>query len=207
MKKPIIFGKWCPVPDHIWDVFDTLTSPEQRMVRAILKISRGRIRTVELTNTDLKRLAGLDKDSLPEARRGLAARGIVDAHKMGKESYGYEILDRAFPDSNESAPAQVPVYTPAAALDVDVDLDMKVVPRDVLFRPPTPTPAPAQVSASEPAPPPAPAIPAPAPSRPVVDMSTWLVNPKRPTTSTTKASPSPLPVATRPVVHPSMLPK
>jgi len=200
VKRPIIYKSWCPVPDHILDVFDAFTAPEMRLCRAILKLSRGRMMTVPVTNTRLKELAGLDRNSLPYARRGLVQRGIIAAAKAGKESYRYEILDPPIAETVKSK--ELPVFCTHS--------EARVIPQDELLRLLSPAPAlgvtPAPIAAASVITAPAPAvvpfrqrdmIPLPASARPTLS-GDWVPSTrKKPTTP--PATPAP-PVATRPVI-------
>jgi hypothetical protein len=76
----------------------------------------------ELTNTRLKKLAQLNRNSLPDARRSLQKREIFAFRKIGKETYDYQFLE-PFGDLKPE---------PDSALDLTVWA--VPTPHDVLFR-------------------------------------------------------------------------
>jgi hypothetical protein len=128
-NRKIIYKSWFPTPIHIGKFLNKLKAPELRLYIALSMVGRGTTRTIEISNNDLKKLANLTDDSLPNARKALTeTHRLITAYPADKrkEIYFYELVEF---DWLKEVPA------PGAALAVSRDEFVMVpVPREVLFR-------------------------------------------------------------------------
>ncbi len=112
---------------HIVKYLGKLSAPELRVLLALLSIGRGRARTVTVRNADLKRIAAVDSESLPRARKGLVEKGLILTTKAGKEFFDYELVECApEPAAPTQTASQVPLW--------DEEISITPIPQEVLFR-------------------------------------------------------------------------
>ena len=103
MAKPITFKSWFAVPrsllrknnDEPQTAFEQISSPETRLYLHLLKLRKPYHGSVQIRNTDLESLAGLDDRTLRRARKKLVKHRLIEHVPIDarKETHLYTFIE------------------------------------------------------------------------------------------------------------------